>query len=135
MVLVLHFYSYEMLPMLYYSLKHVESPLGISSTQTPLFYKLGNKLKNQFTIRIVNSQAKPFRRINSRSSTVSKKWNVIWCNNHSLFVDWHCLLQVYFGKSLIYKTVTIGRVPLKWCDLFHLLYSVAVDSISLGWSF
>ena len=36
----LDFDSYERLPMLYYSLKHVESPLGISSTQTLLFQKV-----------------------------------------------------------------------------------------------
>jgi len=36
----LGFYSYGRLPMLYYSLKHVESPLCVSSAQKPLFHKL-----------------------------------------------------------------------------------------------
>ena len=72
-VLGLYVDSYERLPMLYYSLKHVESPLGISSTQTHLFNKVCKKLKIKFTIRVVNSQAKPFDGINTHASMVRKK--------------------------------------------------------------
>jgi len=43
--------AYERLPMLSYSLKHVESSLCISSTQR----QICKKLKIEFTIRIVNS--------------------------------------------------------------------------------
>ena len=54
----LNFDAYETLPMLYYLLKHDESPLGIISTQTPLFHNMCKTLKIKFTIRIVNSWAK-----------------------------------------------------------------------------
>ena len=68
-----------------------------------LFHKVWKKLKIKFTIRIVNSQAKPFDGINSRLSMVCKKWNIIRGNNHSVCILWNVL---------IYKTVMIGLVPL-----------------------